>query len=418
MRFSSADIEVDARRRRRRQRRADDQGPHAARCAPRLGHPGARGPVRRDPPRPRARGRRRSPPLRPGVEPAAPQGRPRARQRREADRQPRVHAGLAMLRVLAINGSLRTGSHNGALLRAAAALLPPDVELVELTGPGAHPAYNEDHDGSPPPPTVAALRGRAGARRRRPHQHARVQLVDPGPAQERAGLGVAPVPRQRPARQAGRGGRSEHRHVRRRVGAGRAAQGPAHDRRARRRSRAAGALRPRALRRRAGGWRTTWCARSSRTSWASSWPAPGAGSAPASPPSRWRHERGAVHARARDRGRRRRAPPPRARPARRRTAAARLARPPTRAAGHAAGARVGGEPAPGRRAQGARGLADGAARASRADFTPPSSPVAASARRSRRSPRARRSRCGSWARCSSAPPRRSRWPPTTWSASR
>ena len=39
-----------------------------------------------------------------------------------------------MLRILAINGSLRTGSHNGALLRAAAALLPPGAELVELTG--------------------------------------------------------------------------------------------------------------------------------------------------------------------------------------------------------------------------------------------------------------------------------------------
>jgi chromate reductase len=63
-----------------------------------------------------------------------------------------------MLRILAINGSLRTGSHNGALLRAAAALLPSDVELVELTGLAHIPAYTEDHDVSPPPTTVAALR--------------------------------------------------------------------------------------------------------------------------------------------------------------------------------------------------------------------------------------------------------------------
>jgi chromate reductase, NAD(P)H dehydrogenase (quinone) len=63
-----------------------------------------------------------------------------------------------MLRILAINGSLRTGSHNGALLRAAAALLPSDVELVELTRLAHVPAYNEDHDVSPPPTTVAALR--------------------------------------------------------------------------------------------------------------------------------------------------------------------------------------------------------------------------------------------------------------------
>ena len=63
-----------------------------------------------------------------------------------------------MLRVLAINGSLRSASHNGALLRAAAALLPSDAELVALTGLAHLPAYNEDHDGSPPP-TVVALRG-------------------------------------------------------------------------------------------------------------------------------------------------------------------------------------------------------------------------------------------------------------------
>jgi chromate reductase, NAD(P)H dehydrogenase (quinone) len=63
-----------------------------------------------------------------------------------------------MLRVLAINGSLRTGSHNGALLRAAAALLPSDVELVELAGLAHLPAYSEDHDADPPPASVAALR--------------------------------------------------------------------------------------------------------------------------------------------------------------------------------------------------------------------------------------------------------------------
>jgi len=63
-----------------------------------------------------------------------------------------------MLRVLAINGSLRTGSHNGALLRAAGALLPSDAELVELTGLADIPAYNADDDDTPPPP-VAALRG-------------------------------------------------------------------------------------------------------------------------------------------------------------------------------------------------------------------------------------------------------------------
>ena len=37
------------------------------------------------------------------------------------------------MRVLGIAGSLRRDSHNGRLLRAAAALLPPEVELVEFT---------------------------------------------------------------------------------------------------------------------------------------------------------------------------------------------------------------------------------------------------------------------------------------------
>ena len=85
-----------------------------------------------------------------------------------------------MLRVLAINGSLRSGSHNGALLRAAGALLPSGAELVELTGLAHLPAYSEDHDVSPPPATVAALRDALAVGGRRPHQHARVQLLDPG----------------------------------------------------------------------------------------------------------------------------------------------------------------------------------------------------------------------------------------------
>jgi chromate reductase len=63
-----------------------------------------------------------------------------------------------MLRVLAINGSLRTGSHNGALLQAAEALLPADAELVDLTGLAHLPAYTEDEDVTPPPAAVGALR--------------------------------------------------------------------------------------------------------------------------------------------------------------------------------------------------------------------------------------------------------------------
>jgi chromate reductase, NAD(P)H dehydrogenase (quinone) len=63
-----------------------------------------------------------------------------------------------VLRLLAINGSLRQGSHNGALLRAAAALLPSGVEVVELTGLADIPPYSEDDERWPAPSAVEAMR--------------------------------------------------------------------------------------------------------------------------------------------------------------------------------------------------------------------------------------------------------------------
>ena len=63
-----------------------------------------------------------------------------------------------MTRILAINGSLRRGSHNGALLRAAAGLLPAGVELVELHALARIPAYDEGLDTMPPPIAVGGLR--------------------------------------------------------------------------------------------------------------------------------------------------------------------------------------------------------------------------------------------------------------------
>jgi chromate reductase len=61
------------------------------------------------------------------------------------------------MRVLGISGSLRRDSHNRRLLRAAAALLPPGVELVELAGLKAVPPFDED-DEHDPGPAVVALR--------------------------------------------------------------------------------------------------------------------------------------------------------------------------------------------------------------------------------------------------------------------
>jgi chromate reductase len=60
--------------------------------------------------------------------------------------------------VVGISGSLRRDSHNTALVRAAARLLPPRAELVEYDGLGALPAFSED-DEPAPGPAVDAFRG-------------------------------------------------------------------------------------------------------------------------------------------------------------------------------------------------------------------------------------------------------------------
>jgi len=54
------------------------------------------------------------------------------------------------MRILGISGSLRRGSHNTQLLRAAEELLGPDVELVLWDGLKAVPPFDEDDEGNPP----------------------------------------------------------------------------------------------------------------------------------------------------------------------------------------------------------------------------------------------------------------------------
>jgi chromate reductase len=56
------------------------------------------------------------------------------------------------MRILGISGSVRRGSHNRKLLRAAGDALPPGVELVEWEGLGALPIFDEDLEDSPPEP--------------------------------------------------------------------------------------------------------------------------------------------------------------------------------------------------------------------------------------------------------------------------
>jgi chromate reductase len=54
------------------------------------------------------------------------------------------------MRILGIAGSLRRGSHNRRLLRAAGSLLAPGVELVEWDGLAGLPAFDEDLENTPP----------------------------------------------------------------------------------------------------------------------------------------------------------------------------------------------------------------------------------------------------------------------------
>jgi chromate reductase len=60
--------------------------------------------------------------------------------------------------IAGLSGSLRQGSYNTALLRAAGTLLPAGVNLRVFGGLHAVPPYDEDADGDTPPPPVTALR--------------------------------------------------------------------------------------------------------------------------------------------------------------------------------------------------------------------------------------------------------------------
>jgi chromate reductase len=59
------------------------------------------------------------------------------------------------MRVLGISGSLRRDSLNARLLRAAAAELPPGVDLELWEGLGELPPFNEDQETSPPAAVVS-----------------------------------------------------------------------------------------------------------------------------------------------------------------------------------------------------------------------------------------------------------------------
>jgi chromate reductase, NAD(P)H dehydrogenase (quinone) len=62
------------------------------------------------------------------------------------------------MKILAISGSLRSGSQNALLLRAAGELLSPTDTLEVWEGLREVPPYDQDLDVEPAPPAVAALR--------------------------------------------------------------------------------------------------------------------------------------------------------------------------------------------------------------------------------------------------------------------
>jgi chromate reductase len=67
------------------------------------------------------------------------------------------------VRVLGIPGSLRRDSHNRRLLWAAAALLPPEAELVPFDRLKAIPPFDEDDEVDPAPAVIAWRRAIADA---------------------------------------------------------------------------------------------------------------------------------------------------------------------------------------------------------------------------------------------------------------
>jgi chromate reductase len=67
------------------------------------------------------------------------------------------------LRILGVAGSLRRGSHNRALLRAAARLAPESITIEVYDGLDRVPVFNEDLESADgPPPGVVSLRHALG----------------------------------------------------------------------------------------------------------------------------------------------------------------------------------------------------------------------------------------------------------------
>src|SRR5690242_9979520 len=74
-----------------------------------------------------------------------------------------VDAGGNMIRLIGLSGSVRRGSYNASVLRAAVALMPPDSE-IEVASIAAIPLYNGDEEAPHGvPPAVTQLKDKIAA---------------------------------------------------------------------------------------------------------------------------------------------------------------------------------------------------------------------------------------------------------------
>jgi chromate reductase len=67
------------------------------------------------------------------------------------------------MRILAISGSLRAGSSNTTLLRAATMVAPSGIAIVAYDGIGELPHFNPDLDEGTPPENIAKFRAEVAA---------------------------------------------------------------------------------------------------------------------------------------------------------------------------------------------------------------------------------------------------------------
>ena len=170
--------------------------------------------------------------LRHALEHAAPRRGPRRRQGGPPHGEPRAAERGVAMRILGISGSLRAGSYNTNLLRAAAEAAPAGVELVVWEGLREIPPYDADLDVEPAPEAVRRLReaiaGADAVLFATPEYNASV----PGQLKNAIDWASRPFPESAlPGKAGGRRGR-RHGQLRRRLGAGRPAQDPRHRRRA------------------------------------------------------------------------------------------------------------------------------------------------------------------------------------------